>query len=124
MAHDRYDIQWIGHCQFLDKDGSDHNKIWGWFIYNDPSAPRETPINTSRWSGRGPRHAYVFWARTGKTPSFKKHMYSIYDLNALVRSKTDHKYTKIEINDLLNIWPTIYEDLDNKFIFHLLAENI
>jgi hypothetical protein len=109
LTHPRYDIKWLGHCKF---EGSD--KVWGWFFYIDP-----TDLNR-----KSPKHAYAFWARTGKTPSFKKHSYSSWNLDKLVRQKVDRKYTATEVDKILRIWPTLYEDLDNSFIFHLLADDI
>lgn len=110
MSHDRYDLQWAGRCQY-----DIHDKIWGWFFYQDPTASPNP---------RGAQSCYVFWAKTGKTPSFKKHSYTRWEIGKLVQTKTDRKYVELSIEDLLKLWPTLYEDLDNRFIFHLLAENL
>ena len=108
----RYDIKWVGRCTF---EGSD--KIWGWFIYTDPT-------ESNRSNRSNPRYAYTFWARTGKTPSFKKHHYSAYNLKKLTDKKVDRKYSPISQGELVNLWPRFFEDMDNKFIFHLLANDI
>lgn len=112
MSHDRYDIQWVGRCCY-----ENHDKIWGWFFYQDPLAK---PTN-DRYQIRP---AYAFWAKTGKTPNFKKHQYSQYNMNKLVLSKIDRKYLQISVDDTISLWPTIYEDLDNKFVLHLLIGNL
>lgn len=118
MTHDRYDIKWVGRCRFVESDGSDHDKVWGWFFYKDPTASTVQPV---RWRS-GPKFCYVFWSRTGKTPQFKKHSWSSYEMDRLVTSKKHHKYEDIPINTLIEIWPTLYEDLDTRFIFHILSE--
>ena len=109
MNHHRYDLKWIGHFQ---KDTSD--KIWGWFYFNGADS------NISN----KPAYCYVFWARTGKTPSFKKHFNSFRTVKQLEAKKIDGKYKKITETELLTLWPTFFEDIDKKFIFHLLSDNI
>lgn len=105
MNNPRYDIKWAGRCTF---DTSD--KIWGWFLYNDPtSITTKHPV------------AYAFWARTGTTANFKKHVYNSWAMDKLVRDKKDRKYTEISTNELLTIWPSFYDDIDNRFIFFLLV---
>jgi hypothetical protein len=110
MYDNRYDIKWIGHCSFDDSD-----KIWGWFIYNDPTVT----LNSNR-----PVYAYVFWARTGKTLSFKKHSYSDYTMRKLQKKKEERSYHEINKSQLVQMWPSLYEDLNNKFIFHILANDL
>lgn len=112
MAHDRYDLQWVGRCRY-----DEYDKIWAWFFYQDPLAK----LSNDKYQVRP---AYVFWAKTGKTPSFKKHSYSSYNMIQLVKSKIDRKYIQISVEDTIDLWPTIYKDLDDRFIFHLLAENL
>lgn len=109
MSSDRYNIQWVGHCEF-------ENKIWGWFFYEDPTQDTK--------SSRRIKSAYVFWARLHKKPMFKRHTYSSYDLNKLVKKKMSNSYNPINLEKIEEIWPTIYDDLDNQFIFHILAENV
>lgn len=113
MLKDRYDIKWVGRCRY---DTSD--KIWGWFLYVDPT--------TSGLRG-SPTYAYVFWGPTGKTLSFKRHGYSSRNLDKLVRSKIDRKYSQITSQELCSLWKgedNLYETINNKFIFHLLANDI
>lgn len=111
MTKNRYDIKWVGRCTY---EGSD--KVWGWFVYNDPTANEIT--------NRRPEKAYTFWAATGKTPSFKKHPFGEWEMNKLVHKKKDRKYEEISSQNLLSLWPTMYDDFDYKFIFNLLADNI
>lgn len=106
MTHPRYNIQWVGHCQF---DNSD--KIWGWFFYNDPTVQQQGTAKT----------AYAFWSRTGKTPSFKRHAYSSWTTSKLVKEKVDRKYKEINIEKLVEMWPSFYEDIDNRFVFYMLV---
>ena len=105
LVHPRYDIRWVGHCQY---DNSD--KIWGWFVYKDPTAPNKTVTKS-----------YAFWARTGKTPSFKSYTYGHWAMDRLVSVKKDRKYTEITVDDLLKLWPSFFEDIDNRFIFFMLV---
>jgi len=105
-AHHRYEIKWIGRCEFENSD-----KIWGWFFYNDP-----TVVNSSSH-----RHAYVFWARTGKTPNFKCHGYRSWTISKLVKDKKDRKYNEITVEKTVELWPSFYEDLDNRFVFFMLV---
>lgn len=109
MTQHRYDLKWIGHFK---KNTSD--KIWGWFYFNGSGS------NT----GTKPEFCYVFWARTGKTPSFKKHNHVLRTLRQLEAKKTDGQYQQITEAELLKLWPTFFEDIDKKFIFHLLSDNI
>jgi hypothetical protein len=124
MSHDRYDIHWVGRCHF-DDNGVDHDKVWGWFFYKDSSSSE--PVITkskSRFHKSFPDHCYVFWARRGKTPNFKKHTYNEWNIRSLVNKKLERKYVQITNDELLELWPNLYEDFDNKFIMHILAENL
>jgi len=105
----RYDIRWVGH---FNKDTSD--KIWGWFYFH----------GSDKLTTEKPYHCYVFWARTGKTPSFKKHVYNRYRIRQLEEKKMQGAYKKISVDELLTLWPTFYEDIEKKFIFHILADDI
>lgn len=109
MNQNRYDLQWIGHFK---KNTSD--KIWGWFYFNGSDA---NVTNTREY-------CYVFWARTGKTPNFKKHYAFIMHMRQLEAKKLDGKYQRITEQDLLNMWPSFFEDIERKFIFHILADDI
>jgi len=106
MVKNRYKIEWVGRCVY---DTSD--KIWGWFTYNDPTVT----------DNLNHRYSYVFWASTGKTIQFKKHEYREWSMGDLVCKKKARNYNKIDIVQMLNIWPSFYEDLDNKFIFFMLV---
>lgn len=110
MYEKRYDIKWVGHCTFDDSD-----KIWGWFTYNDPTVSTNAPK---------PSHAYVFWARTGKSPFFKKHINSDYGLRRLQEKKEERNYHEITTARLIDMWPSLYEDVNNKFVFHMLANDL
>jgi hypothetical protein len=111
LIDSRYEFNWIGRCTF---DTSD--KVWGVFWYHDPTLARQ---DSSKHS-----NAYVFWARTGKNISFKKHPNSTWNIRELIQKKSDRKYVQIRINDLIDIWPNVIEDINNAFIFHLLANDI
>jgi len=107
VIYHRYDIKWVGHCKF---DNSD--KIWGWFLYNDPTSSDYKKTSTS---------AYAFWAATGKTPNFKRHSYTSWTMDKLVREKKNRKYNEIAVEKVLELWPSVYEDINNRFVFYLLV---
>lgn len=106
----RYLIKWVGRCQY-----DNHDKIWGWFYYFQQGYKNSSDMQNI---------CYAFWARTGKSPSFKKHEYNRWTLNRMVSQKQEKKYELITIAELEKIWPSFYTDLENKFVFHLLSENI
>ena len=113
MLKDRYIIKWAGRCTY---DTSD--KIWGWMYYNDPTAVQIKPIQNHTY-------AYVFWAVTGKTISFKKHQNSIWRLDDLRKTKTKKRgYKEIDLAELESLWPDFYTAMNEKFVFNLLADNI
>jgi len=112
MLSSRYSIQWVGRCQFTS-DATRSDKVWGWFLYVDPTDPSSKS-----------RYAYVFWGATGKALHFKRHENSPYSMKRLVRSKIDRKYQEISVSDLESLWDDLYETINNKFIFHLLANDI
>lgn len=116
--NERYDVRWVGRCQF---DRSD--KIWGWFIYNDPTV---APFDMSRtaWSAHRPSYAYTFWGPTGKTLQFKKHPYHQWELDKLVRKKKERNYNEISVPNLTSLWDNLFDTINDKFIFHLLADDI
>ena len=105
-AHSRFEIKWVGRGVFENSD-----KIWGWFFYNDP-----TLVTSSSHL-----YAYAFWARTGKTPSFKRYVYTSWTMSKLVTDKKDRKYNEITVEKTLELWPSFYEDLDNRFVFFMLV---
>ena len=105
MEHSRYDIRWIGRCQYGTSD-----KIWGYFVYKDPTNP----------SARS-NDIYAFWAPTGKSLHFAKHQHGLYKASRLVKQKKDRKYNEINEAELVSVYPNFWEDLDNKFIFFMLV---
>lgn len=105
----RYKIHWVGRCQY---DGSD--KVWGWFTY----------LGTDSGTSRERQCSYVFWAATGKTLQFKKHTKGSYDMRRLVQTKTERKYQQITVEELESHWVNFFESMNDKFFFHLLADNI
>jgi hypothetical protein len=113
MINNRYDVKWVGRCRY---DGSD--KIWGWFFYIDP---------TISGSALTQSYAYVFWGPTGKTLSFKRHPYSRWEIDRMVGKKINRKYSQITEKEFISLWngeDNLYEIVNNKFIFHLLANDI
>jgi len=113
MLKHRYDIKWVGRCCY---DRSD--KVWGWFWYLDPT------MSDHRFS---PQHAYVFWGPTGKNLSFKRHVYYGRTMDKMVRTKIDRKYNQIDLPRFCALWngeEALYETINNKFVFHLLANDI
>lgn len=119
MFGNRYDIKWVGRCQF---DNSD--KVWGWFVYNDPTAA-PLPKARNRWEEeQQTKYCYVFWGPTGKTLQFKRHEHSRWQIDRLVTQKTERKYVSISVDELNRLWDNLYETLNNKFVFHLLANDI
>lgn len=117
ILNDRYVFQWAGRCQF-QSETERSDKVWGWFYYKDPTASKSF-TSTSDYP-----FAYVFWGPTGKTLKFKKHINSTYDLNGMTRKKIVHKYEQIGFANLVSLWEDLHETVNNKFIFHLLANDI
>lgn len=109
MSHDRYIIQWVGYCEF-------ENKIWGHFVYKDPSQGLEPKYIM--------KTTYAFWAKINKTPSFKRHIFSKWDMDRMVKKKISNRYVPISTEELEKMWSNFYNDLDSRFIFHLLADNL
>jgi len=122
MDNSRYAIQWAGECKY-----DNHHKVWGWFFYIDPT------MSVDKFTHRRNTVCYTFWGGVGKTANFKKHQYfSSYAMNRLVAKKTTVKvrkdvelvgYTQITIEELTKMWPNIYNDFNDKFIFNLLADS-
>lgn len=112
MLFGRYDVKWVGRCQY---DVSD--KIWGWFYYRDPTSSPSGPIEREKW-------AYVFWGPTGKTLQFKRHPNDPWSMKKMVRTKIDRKYVEITPTEFDGLWTDLYDTIHNKFIFHLLANDI
>lgn len=116
--NDRYVFQWIGRCCYqTDTEKSD--KVWGWFYYNDPTQGYINHRSVNSYD-----HAYVFWGPTGKTLKFKKHPNHTYDLKGLMRKKIVHKYEQMSYRDFVSSWDDLYSTINDKFIFHLLANDI
>lgn len=109
MNISRYEIKWIGRCQYASVD-----KIWGWFYYND----NQTSQVTSTFS-RTP--TYTFWAHMNKTINFTRHFTHPSAIDKLVKSKKAVKYTDMDLENLLTVWPNFQEDLDRHFIFFMLS---
>lgn len=106
----RYLIKWAGRCKY-----DAHDKIWGWFFYLQQgydNANVSQPI------------FYTFWARTGKTPSFKRHSYDRWTAKRLVSKKQERHYQDISVKELEQIWPTFWSDIENRFIFYLMSEKV
>lgn len=112
MLGSRYSIQWVGRCCYSSDTGKS-DKVWGWFTYIDPTNPKAKPA-----------YAYVFWGATGKTLSFKRHENRYYSMKRLVDSKVNRKYRQVTVEELDSLWENLYETINNKFIFHLLANDI
>ncbi len=114
----RYSIQWVGRCQYATQQQKS-DKIWGWFFYIDPTVARSTRKTTFH------KNLYVFWADTGKTISFKKQINDRRLIERLVKKKTtDNGYKQIPIEELLTLYDNLYDEMTNRFVFHLLANNI
>ena len=109
MDQKRYDIKWMGRCQY----GTD-DKIWGWFAYNDNQSPEHKDLlrNNTKF--------FYFWAHTGKTIQFKRHEGWYTSPDHAVKAKKSNKYVEMKADDLLEFWPQFYEDLDRYFIFFML----
>jgi hypothetical protein len=105
---ERFAFNWIGRCQY-----DNHDKIWGWFFYFQHESDRKTQ-----------NKCYSFWSRTGKTPSFKTHQYNKWEMKRLVSSKKDKGYNNIDLTDLNKLWPTFYDDIENRFVLHILKDSI
>ena len=108
IKQQRYLIKWVGRCQY-----DEHDKIWGWFYYFWQGFSNYTDAQPV---------CYSFWARTGKTISFKKHDFNKWSMNRLVRQKQDKKYSQLAHIGLEEIWPSFYIDIEERFIFFLLKE--
>lgn len=120
MLSKQYAIQWVGRCQY---DTSD--KLWGWFYYVPTNDEKPKDLNPRGNFLRSLEYCYVFWGATGKTLRFKRHPNLPYQMASLVRSKVDHKYNQITVSEFEQFWSNdIYDTINNKFVFHLLADDI
>lgn len=106
---DRYLIKWVGRCQY-----DTHDKIWGWFKYFQFGYNTITDIQPV---------CYTFWARTGKAINFKTHQFDSWRMARLVNQKTSKSYKKISESELEAIWPSFYDDIELRFVFHVLSHN-
>jgi hypothetical protein len=104
----RFDIVWVGRCQY-----DVHDKIWGWFFYYQNESDKKVQSK-----------CYSFWSRTGKTPSFKTHDYDKWIMKRLVSSKKGKGYNQLSNEELLAVWPTFYDDMENRFVLHILKNSI
>lgn len=109
MGSDRFDIRWVGHC-------TPEDKIWGWYIDDSmqvsPSLPGRTKI------------FFCFWAVRGKTISIKQHQFYTFKIDNLVKKKIANRYQGISREDLINMWPSFYEDLHRRVIFETLSGDV
>lgn len=122
VINDRYQIGWVGRCKW-SSDSTDTDKIWGWFFYLDPTSP--LPTTSKPKNGSTHRYSYVFWGRTGKNLNFKRHAYSPWAMNSLVENKKNNsKYSQITVDEFKALWLDLFDTMHNRFIFHLLADNI
>ena len=113
--HQRYSIQWAGHCMHENGDVKS-DKVWGWFYYkdltmldtNDPLVRRLT--------------AYAFWGASGKSLSFKSHgRIPAWKMSNLVVKKNNRGYKEITISQLESMWESLYSTMDVKFVQYILA---
>jgi hypothetical protein len=111
---DRFDIRWVGRCQYGDVD-----KIWGWFLYTDASNDKHQGPSLVR----RPAYAYAFWGSVGKSISLKTHLYHMHTLAGIVKKKKDRHYVEITPEDLLNAWENIGDAINERFMFHILASS-
>jgi len=107
MSDIRFNIRWVGHCEHNDK-------LWGWFTDLNQEVPKYKVATR-----------YCFWGTRGKGLSMNSHPNSFgHSMTDIISRKKSNGYSAIEVNDLLNMWPTFYEDLERKFIWMKLSEQI
>lgn len=111
MTADKFELRWV--CYYEPE-----HKLWGWFIN-----PKELSSNEqlNRW---GMKNCYCFWAVCGKTISLNKHLSLTHNMDRLQDKKLANKYQRISEDELIAMWPSFHEDLQNRFIFAKLSEQI
>ena len=108
MIDSRFRISWIGYCEY-------NNKLWACFT----DAKQETPLFTAATR-------YCIWGMIGKKLSINSHasVYNhptVYDIK---RRKMENGYVEINIDTLIAMWPNFFEELNRKFIWAKLSEQI
>lgn len=109
MTHSNINFSWLGYC-------AAPNKIWGSFVDTNSA-------QVSRFGKfYGYRQIYVFWATVGKTISIKRHG-SEYYISGLIEQKLKNKYEIITVDKLLELWPNVHDELENRMIFYKLVNS-
>jgi len=104
---DKFAVRWVGRCKY-----DQHDKIWGWF-FNNPES-KDNAVQTT---------CHVFWARTGKSVSFKTHSFNKWEMKRLISNKESKGYVSISVDELEKLWPSFFDDLENRFVLHVLRQD-
>lgn len=93
---------YIGWCNEVDSKGHKHDKVWCYFSLGE------------NW--------YACWGGRGKAVTFKRHD-SEWSVRDVMQAKKK-KYQAIDKNKLLSIWPTFFEQAEQRLVFALLANKV
>ena len=106
MINDRFEFKWIGYC--------DHNKkMWAWFTDNQQEVQNYKTMTR-----------YCIWGVVGKKLSINSHNCLNLAVYNLIRQKEHNGYVFISNETLLEMWPSFYDELERKFIWAKLSEQI
>ena len=87
------------------------NKVWGWYT------------DLVDVDGVKRRYAFAFWAVIGKTISIKRHpLWGRSNLRDLEKQKITNKYFEITEAELLERWPSFWDDLEQRLLFVSLSD--
>ena len=92
------------------------NKIWGWFR-SRRAEDGHSPYLSDR---RRPMEVHAFWGVVGKTITIKRHAWRSH-LDHAKAKKLAGKYVEIDQERLLELWPTFWDDIDQRMLFLMLS---
>lgn len=103
----RFKLGWIGYCEY-------NHKVWVWFTDSQQELTRYSSFTR-----------YCIWGVIHKKLSINSH-YLIPNpsVNDIRRKKEQNGYKSITIDELLIMWPDFYNELERKFIWAKLSDQI
>jgi hypothetical protein len=103
----RYELRSLYHLP-------EQQKLWGWFVTH----PATVGGLQRRWSTR----TWCWWAHVGKTITVRDQGRSGHShISNLESRKKRNGYTQITTAQLMEMWPSFLEDMDQRMLFELLA---
>jgi len=94
------------------------NKVWG--IVLSPRDLQKSAFNNSKGFYT---HYWTWWAVVGKKLSMSHHLYSMSSISFLTQKKLSYDYKLINEAELLEMWPTVREEIHGKIIFEVLSKH-